>query len=124
MIRQAEGGNHAGTAKFRAAEANKEDLIFVVVNLARELAFEFGLFGIGEIAFEDGILEMGAEAFADFEDLPEPLVVADIVGDDVSQSHDSLAQVPQKEPQNTIFLGNERLKSRIHTREGWLMGVE
>jgi hypothetical protein len=35
-----------------------------------------------------------------------------------------LTQVPQKEPQNTIFLGNERLKSRIHTREGWLMGVE
>jgi hypothetical protein len=85
--RLAERGNHAIAAPFNWSEVHEEHLIVTVINDFAQRMTAADKIGRGELAFEDRVLEMVAEVAHGFVNGPEPLVVADVVVDEVGITH-------------------------------------
>jgi hypothetical protein len=86
-VGRAEGGDETVSSAFGGAEVHEEDLVFDMVDDAREERFQFGFFAGCQVTLEDGKLEMIPEIAAGFENLSEAFGVADVVANKVSAAH-------------------------------------
>src|SRR5262249_24967203 len=68
-------------------EVYHEDLIFLVLDQGVKHGDHRDPLAIGKIAAEDGILDVVAAAAQRLEDAVATIVVADVIGDDVSVAH-------------------------------------
>lgn len=82
-----EGVKGAASAAVGGPEAGEEDLVFVVVDLRAEQAFELDALSGAELAAEDGELEVIAVATHEVVYPAEALWVGDVVGDEVGGAH-------------------------------------
>jgi hypothetical protein len=88
-IRQTERGDDAIAASFGWAEMDEQDLVFVVIDDAGKFRAAPDKVACRELALEHGVLQMIAEPAHGLEDLAEPLVVADIVTDEIRLPHEA-----------------------------------
>lgn len=82
-VRLTKRGDDAIAAAFGRSEIDEEHLVLFVMNHLGQFRAQADEVGASELAFEDGILEMIAKSAKNLEDLPEALIVADIVGDQI-----------------------------------------
>jgi hypothetical protein len=93
-IRQAERGDDAIAASFGRAEMDEQNLVFVVIDDAVKFRATPDKVAGSELALEHGVLQMIAEPTHGLEDLPEPLVVADVVTNQIRLSHFAISRSP------------------------------
>lgn len=69
------------------AEIDEEHLVFVVLDDVAQGVPAAGQIDGGELALEDRVLQVVAKVPHGLVDLAEPLVIADVVADEVGVSH-------------------------------------
>lgn len=91
LVGAAENVEHVDFGGIAGTEVEEEDLIVGMVNAGIHTAFGLGQFARVQFAEEDAVLDVVAEFFEGFEDLGSPLVVGDVVTDQiVSARHGGL----------------------------------
>src|SRR5208337_928014 len=80
-------GDHALAAPLRRSQVNEEHLVVAMVNQLPQRMPAFRKINRRELALEDRVLQVVAKITHGLEDLPQPLVVADVVADEVSVTH-------------------------------------
>jgi hypothetical protein len=83
----AEGADDTVAAPFGGAEVDEEHLIGGVIEDVAQLVPHFGEVGRRQLALENRELQMVAVIAASLEDLPQALVIRDVVTNQVSIPH-------------------------------------
>ncbi len=89
-VGESQCGDDAIAAAFRGAEIDEQYLVLLGVDDFGKMPFQCHFFTGGQVAFKDGILEVISKILARFENVAQPFVIGDIVGDDVGVSHGEL----------------------------------
>ena len=86
-VRLPERHNHALPATLGGTKVDEEDLIVAVVDQFAEDVSAFREIDGSELTFEDGVLQVVPEITHGLVDFTKPLVVADVVADEVGGTH-------------------------------------
>jgi hypothetical protein len=96
-IWQAQRSYHPIPATFSRTQLDEQHLVFVVFDDVTQGALQLNLFRRIQIAFEHRELKVIPKVGARFKNPPQPLVVGDVVTNQVCRAHGMIAVIPGME---------------------------